>query len=139
MSSYLSRFINVNTFKKLIIAFGITDETFAIGSKNPNASYQLKLNFIAYSSWIFGTALGLFFGYLIPKNLVNVLPFALIALFIFILVDGIKCSKDVLIAIIAGSVSALLSFMQGWNILVAALIACSVGWIMEEKKWTKLL
>jgi hypothetical protein len=29
--------------------------------------------------------------------------------------------------------------MQGWNILVAALIACSVGWIMEEKKWTKLL
>ena len=134
MSSYLSKFIKTNAFKKAIIAFGITDETFAIGSKNPNSSYQLKLNFIAYFSWIFGTALGLAFGYLIPKSLIDILPFALITLFIFILVDGIKCNRDILVAIVAGVFSVLLSFMRGWNVLIAALIACFVGYIMEVSK-----
>lgn len=142
MSSYFSPlYTGVSRMKKLLVAFGITDETFALASKRfrqsaVNPAYHLTLNFLCYVSWICGTAAGLFSGYLIPVTVAEVLPFTLTALFIAILVMSIETRLDVYVALLSGFVAVLLApFPKGWNILIAAMIACTVGGVAE--KWTK--
>ena len=140
MSSYIATLysrINVGRIKRALVSFGITDETFAIASRRleelPDANYNLGLNFLCYASWITGTAVGLFFGNVIPLSVVDVLPFALTALFITLLVLSVKNRVDVVVAAIAGIVSVMLGFLPvGWNIMIAALAACAAGGVFER-------
>ncbi|AEA46943.1 AzlC family ABC transporter permease [Archaeoglobus veneficus] len=143
MSSYIATLygkIKASTLKKAIVSFGITDETFAIASRRlrelPDANYHLSLNFLCYASWVSGTAVGLLFGNMIPSAVVDVLPFALTALFITLLVLSVRTRVDVFVAAFAGVVSTLLSFLPvGWNVMLAAILACVLGGVLE--KWTR--
>jgi len=142
MSSYMSALysrINAGRIKRALVSFGITDETFAIASKRlkelPDANYNLGLNFLCYVSWITGTAVGLLFGNVIPLNVVDALPFALTALFITLLVLSVENRVDVAVAAIAAIVSILLGFLPvGWNVMIAALVACALGGVFERWK-----
>jgi len=142
MSSYFSPFYrHVSRTKKLLVSFGITDETFAVASKRfrqsaVSPSYHLTLNFLCYISWVGGTTAGLFSGYLIPLSVAEVLPFTLTALFIAILVMSIETRFDIYIALLSGTLAIILTpLTKGLNILIAALIACTAGGVVE--KWTK--
>ncbi|MFP4557914.1 MAG: AzlC family ABC transporter permease [Archaeoglobaceae archaeon] len=142
MSSYFSPFYSkVNRLKKVLVSFGITDETFALASRrfqegSGDTSYHLGLNFLCYSSWVGGTVVGLFFGSIVPASIADVLPFTLVALFISILVLNINNRLDIGIAVFSGVLAtALISLPEGWNILVATLAACLVGGVAEQ--WTK--
>ncbi|ADC64910.1 AzlC family protein [Ferroglobus placidus DSM 10642] len=137
MSSYLSRFyIGVSKRIKAVVSFGITDETFAVASKRfqegkANPSYNLQLNFFSYSAWVSGTALGIFFGAILPEDVSRVLPFGLTALFISILVSSVKEKSDLIAALTAGIFAVVLP--SGWNIVVASLVGCFAGGVAE--KW----
>jgi len=138
MSSYLATFYRgTNLFRKAIVAFGVTDETFAIASRRFNENkasfeYNVRLNFLCYVSWILGTAAGVF-APSVPQELVEVLPFALVAIFICILVMSVSSKLDAVVAVIAGLLATLLSFLPtGWNIIVATLTACLVGGVAER-------
>jgi len=141
MSGYLASLysrIRASTIKKTAISFGITDETFAIASRRlkelPDSSYHLTLNVLCYSSWVTGTAVGLLFGSVISPDLIGVLPFALTALFIALLVASIRSKIDVVVAVFAGATSTLLMFLPaGWNVMLSALLACTLGGVLE--KW----
>jgi 4-azaleucine resistance transporter AzlC len=142
MSSYLSTFYKkVSRLKKALVSFGITDETFAVASRRfqegvASPRYHLNLNFLCYTSWVTGTAVGLIFGSIIPLSVVEVLPFGLITLFISILVLNIKTRLDFAVAVFSGILATILIFLpEGWNILLATLAACLVGGVVE--KWTK--
>ncbi len=165
MSSFLNTYYkNLGRLKKVAIAFGITDETFAIASNGlkdltrdlersnaPNTSntsntskeskvsfspfkYQFTLNSVSYLSWVSGTFLGFVAGSMIPEEILNVLPFTLTALFLYLLVINISEKRDVGIALIAGTISVMLAGIAiGWNIFIATLVACFVGSEIERK------
>jgi len=162
MSSFLNTYHkNLGKLKKVAIAFGITDETFAIASNGlkdltrdlensnaPNTSntsnaskapfspfkYQFTLNSVSYLSWVFGTFLGFVAGSMIPEEILNVLPFTLTALFLYLLVINISGKRDIGIALIAGAISVMLAGIAiGWNIFIATLVACFVGSKIERR------
>ena len=146
MSSFLNTYHKSHgKLKKILIAFGITDETFAIASNglreldlsNPSKAfrYQLTLNTASYASWVLGTLAGYEVGALIPTDILEVLPFILTALFLYLLVINISGKRDVGIALIAGIIAVLLArFAVGWNIFIATLVACFIGSKMEGKR-----
>ncbi|MBC2581465.1 AzlC family ABC transporter permease [Clostridium sp. DJ247] len=74
MSSSLSQRIAENTSIKLlsVLAYGITDETFAVASlkeeEKINPWFILGLNIIAFASWNFGTCIGLLLGDILPET-----------------------------------------------------------------------
>ena len=138
MSSYLSTFYRkVSRIKRTLVAFGITDETFAIASRRFNEgkadfSYNIRLNLLCYASWIAGTAVGVYIP-IVPGTFVSVLPFALTAFFICILVLSINSKLDAIVAVVAGAVATALAYLPtGWNIIVASLVACAFGGVAER-------
>jgi len=141
MSSYLATlYRKKNPLKMALVSFGITDETFAIASRKlkekPDANYHLCLNFLCYASWVSGTVVGILFGNIIPLSIIDILPFALTTLFISLLVLSVRTKVDVAVVVIAGITATLLGFLpKGWNIIIATLVACSLGGVLE--KWTK--
>ena len=146
MSSFLNTYHkNHSKIKKILLAFGITDETFAIASKGlkelksgSSFSYQITLNSISYLSWVIGTLIGFEIGSLIPPEILEVLPFVLTALFLYLLVINISSKRDVSVATIAGVIAILLSKNAvGWNIFIATLVACFVGSKLEGKDESK--
>ncbi|MBO8183598.1 MAG: AzlC family ABC transporter permease [Archaeoglobus sp.] len=156
MSSFLNTYHKSHgRLKKILIAFGITDETFAIASnglkelslKSEQESsvsvitsskaftYQFTLNSISYLSWVFGTFLGFKIGGVIPGEILEVLPFVLTALFLYLLVTNISSRRDVGIAAVAGIIAVLLSkHAVGWNIFIATVVACFIGGKLERKE-----
>lgn len=144
MSSYFSPlYSRTDSLKKALIAFGMTDETFAIASKKlrmekGEPAYHISLNLLCYASWVAGTFVGLQFGAVIPPNFADVLPFTLTALFISILILSITNRFEIYVGLLAGLISLSLSIFQlptGWNILIATLIACLAGG--ASQKWMK--
>jgi|Deesub1362A_J573_1020465.scaffolds.fasta_scaffold01059_12 4-azaleucine resistance transporter AzlC len=142
MSSYFSPlYRRAGRLRKLVVSFGITDETFAVASKRFQNSdvqplYHIKLNSLCYASWVTGTAAGLLFGSTIPSGVAEVLPFTLTALFVAILVMSIEKRLDIYVALLAGVFATLLTPLpKGWNILTAAVIACIFGGVTE--RWMK--
>jgi 4-azaleucine resistance transporter AzlC len=142
MSGFLNTYHKTHSaWKKLLIAFGITDETFAISTNGlkqlksgKSFKYQLTLNSLAYASWVFGTFLGFAIGKLLPEDILEVLPFTLTALFLYLLVVNVSGRKDACVALIAGLLSLLLANAVGWNIVIATLVGCWVGSRLEERK-----
>ncbi len=137
MSSYLSTFYRgVHWTKRVVVAFGITDETFAISSRRfgegrADFVYNASLNFMCYASWVSGTAAGL----LLPSapQAVELLPFALTAFFICILVLSVESVHHIFVLVIAGVAAITLSSLPtGWNIIVATLLASFAGGVVER-------
>lgn len=150
MSSSLSQRIENNTEKKLlsVIAFGITDETFAVASLRKedkiNPWIILGLNFMAYISWILGTCVGVFIGDALPETLKSSMGIALYSMFIGLLVPELRNSKPVLfVALVAILVSCLLKWIPifsfistGWSVIISTVVGAFMGAIFcgkEEK------
>lgn len=135
MSGYMSGiFGSLKSLKKAILAFGLTDETFAVGIMNVKSrddwKFQIKLNFLALTAWVSGTAFGLFFGTLIPDSLNHVLPFGLTAMFIAILTSSVKNAGHAISAIVAGIIAVLIGTNTG--IVVAAIMGIIAGGVSER-------
>ena len=76
-----------------VIAFGITDETFAIASMrqgNLTESYMLGLNFTSYAGWVIGTLTGFIAGDFLPAVLQESISICLYSMFVAILIPAVK-------------------------------------------------
>jgi 4-azaleucine resistance transporter AzlC len=118
-----------------IVAFGITDETFAIASTRNDrlsTSFLIGLESTAYFGWIAGTVVGHNLGRVLPDAIQRSLGIALYALFIAILVPAVKRScRAAVIALLSAGCHVLLSQIgvvsSGWNIIIAILVGAAVG------------
>lgn len=128
----------VNKFQRGIMAFGITDETFAVASlEKEEITYNYMLGLITgpYFGWALGTFLGASINTILPDTLQQSMGIALYAMFIALIIPPAKKSRSVLIvltiSIIISSIIRwikLFSFISsGWSIIISTLIAASVG------------
>lgn len=119
-------------------AWGVTDETFAISIGKFHAGqadyrYSLALNYTAYASWVTGTVMGAFAGYVVPPVLQSSLEFALYSMFVGLLILQLSNRLHVVIAVVSACLSIVFSrFMGGtWHIIAAAMIGATLGLILE--------
>lgn len=85
---------SLSLIKRVLIFSGITDETYAILSLSRRKSLQTfagmgGLVLASYLSWVFSTAIGVWFASLIPASVSNSMSIALYALFVGLLVTAL--------------------------------------------------
>lgn len=134
-SAYSKYFKNDQLGVLAFLSFFITDESFAIGinkakykNEEFNKSYLFGVELSGYFTWAIVTTLGAFAGNLIKDFSAFGLDFALPAMFIGLLALLIKNKKDLLVCAIAGVLSVLLSltFLSGFTVIIAALVAAMI-------------
>ncbi len=144
MSSSLSLYCRNNGRTLLsFYAYGITDESFAVNQslfKQGNwGIYQaLTVNQASNLVWIIATICGGFFGRFVPSNAFGI-DYALIAMFICLLVFQLKGMIYVVVAVIAGGGAVFLSLLIPGNIYVvlASVVAATIGLFILNLKKTK--
>lgn len=139
MSISLSqRLEKVSIWKKLIIAFGNTDEIFAVAvSKycDLNFNYMAGLILCSFSGWVGGTILGALCGSIIPQSILSAMGIALYAMFIAIIIPPAKKSRAVLLVVALGALISVAIYYipfinqlnSSWRIIIAGVISTLIG------------
>jgi len=116
-----------------LFAYGVTDESFAVNlAKFNGGDWDLKralvLNHSANFTWIASTIIGGYTGQFIPDRALGI-DYALIAMFICLLVFQLKGRKYVITAIIAGISAIIMSSIVPGNsyIVMASILAATAG------------
>jgi 4-azaleucine resistance transporter AzlC len=140
MSSSLSVFLKeVSRLKLTLFAYGVTDESFAVnyvrfkeGGWDPDSA--LVVNHLPNLTWIAATIMGGYGGQFIPAGAFGI-DYALIAMFICLLVFQLKAWKYVLTAILSGTLAVILSLTLpgNWYIVLASVIAATIVVMIVKK------
>ena len=124
----------IRTKDKLLIAFGVTDEVFAvaIGKRQTlGRKYLFSLLIAPYLGWTLGTLFGALAGNILPELVVTALGVSMYAMFIAIVVPAAKDEKPIFFCILMSVVlssafefiPALSAVPSGFAIIISALIA----------------
>jgi len=130
----------------LVLGFGITDETFVVASIEERLTlrYFFGLIVTVYLAWLSGTLVGAGFSSLIPPVIARGMGVALYAMFIAILVPGVKKSwVNGLVAVAGGLLAWGASVLipgipSGWRIVIAILVASAFGAMLGSADETGL-
>ncbi|MBO4781831.1 MAG: AzlC family ABC transporter permease [Lachnospiraceae bacterium] len=139
---------SVTFWKKLIIAFGNTDEIFAVAmnhQKSLTLPYMVGLQSLPIVGWTAGTFLGAVASNLMPERVAVAMNVMLYGMFIAIVLPVAKKSKPVLIvASIAIFLSSLFYFVPflkeisaGISIIICTVAAASIGAVLFPVKDTE--
>lgn len=149
LSSYLAPYFRHNSFlKNLLLGSQLTDETFAVAAALPEEqrrrgidfAWMWGLNLTAYVNWVLGNLLGAVAAEMIPTRFVAGLQFALVAMFIGLIVLQFQASArrhiDALAALTAGLLVIPLALWLGkdYSIILAAVIGATLG--LGVMRWT---
>lgn len=124
-----------------LVAFGITDETFAVSGGAPSLSseYMLGLELVSYGGWVAGTVVGFLAGSFVPPVVQAALGILLYALFIAILIPGVIDRPSMLI--VAGSsalahvaMTAVWDGPAGVRLMLAILAGATVGALLPAER-----
>lgn len=119
-------------WQRLIIAFGNTDEIYAVSMQQKGLlkfRYMVGLILSAYSGWVGGTIIGSVASSVLPQAIISALGIAIFAMFIAIIIPPAKKSKPIVIVIlIAVIMRCLFQFVPGLNQISSgwAVIICGV-------------
>jgi 4-azaleucine resistance transporter AzlC len=124
-----------------LIAFQLTDETYAIGLQrflkgDGSAAYQIGANLSMYVTWQSSTIIGMLIGTQIPDPATYGLDLVFPLTFIGLLVPILKTRIDTSVAFFAGILAlAGALFMPGrWYILLAGVVASGLGMLLGARK-----
>lgn len=134
MSTYVMRRLNQSTLKaKLIMAFGVTDESFALYSVEPESSgapFFAGVACMTFFSWVIGTVAGSFLIRFVPQEICSYLVIALYAMYIQMIAPKAVGDPDILkTVLISILLNCILSVWipSGWSIIIAMLVGAAVG------------
>lgn len=133
---------DVPVFKRLVTAFGITDECFVLASSREGAivpEYYWGIAFVSYLGWVAGTAVGCFTQTVLPAAIQQAAGITCFAMFASLLATD---SKEFPFALVIGAVSAginsllivMLKFPTGWAFVISMLIATVFGALSPQGK-----
>ena len=122
-----------------LYAYGVTDESFAVNLPRFNARTwslprALMVNHAANLTWCISTVAGGIGGRFIPEGALGI-DYALIAMFICLLIYQIRKPIHLLTAVVAGITAVGLALMIPGNtyIVIASIAASTVGVIIQRK------
>ena len=146
MSLSLSQVLEpqVGTGKRALMAFGITDEIFALGVVQRPLSwrYYMGLMTLPIFTWTLGTWMGALLGSLVPPWICSVLCMGLYGMFLAIIVPPAKANRHLLFALLlAVALSCLFTYLpalQGVSASLAIIIsgviaALAAAWLFPRK------
>lgn len=99
--------------KRMIIAFGITDETYTLASVEEgkiNYKFMFGLILIPYLGWALGTFIGAISTEFMPANLQDALGIALYGMFLAIIIPAGKKDKNIALGIVISIVFSFIIF-----------------------------
>ena len=122
-----------------LYAYGVTDESFAVNLPRFNAgtwslSRALVVNHAANLTWFISTVAGGIGGRFIPAGAFGI-DYALIAMFICLLIYQIRKLIHLLTAVLAGLLAVVLALAMPGNtyIVIASIVAATAGVIIQRK------
>lgn len=135
-----------STPHRMLAAFGITDEIFAVayaqkGKLKP--AYLYGLISISMAGWILGTYLGAAAGQVLPERLNSAMGIVLYGMFLAICIPPAKKSKGVLLAVLAAAVCSTVFYYGvpaisgGFSVVISAVAAaalCSLCFPLPEEE-----
>ena len=140
MSSSLA--LHLGSVKKStlsLFAYGVTDESFAVNlskfrDRNWDVKRGLVVNHAPNFTWLTCTVIGGYSGQFIPANAFGI-DYALVAMFIGLLVFQLKGRKYVITAVIAGALAVVLSLIVPGNlyIVLASILAATLGVVFTKR------
>lgn len=138
MALALSQRLNkrFNMPHRLAASYGITDEIFAVCSKQLeplDPLYMYGMIFIAFLGWVSGTTLGAAAGQLLPSSVSNAMGIVLYGMFLAIIIPPSRKERSVLtVVIIAAAISILFKYLitfvsGGFAVIISAAAASALG------------
>ena len=136
---------SVKTGERFLIAFGNTDEIFAIASGRPGtvtAPYFYGLMTLPIICWTGGTLVGAAAGKILPAMVLSALGVAIYGMFIAVILPKAKKSRAVaLVALGAAAMSCCFTWVPGLNrvsggfaIIICAVVAAALGALLAPRK-----
>jgi 4-azaleucine resistance transporter AzlC len=140
MSSSLALYLrSVNKRWTALFAYGVTDESFAVNltrfrDSNWDWRQALVLNQTANVAWIASSIVGAYSGQFIPAGAFGI-DYALIAMFLCLLVFQLRGRLYALTAIVAGVLAVFLALLLPGNsyIVLASVLAALIGVVCRRK------
>lgn len=125
-----------HTPQRLLAAYGITDEIFAVahakdGTLKPTYLYGMIL--VAFLGWTTGTLLGAVAGEILPQALTDAMGIMLYGMFLAVIIPAARESKGALtVIIIAAAISILIYYVLtsvsgGFSVIISAVAAAAIG------------
>ena len=136
---------SVSLGQRFIIAFGNTDEIFAVAMghfKDVTFLYMIGLELLPLIGWTGGTVAGAIACDLLPKSVCSALSLALYGMFVAIVVPAAKKSRPVMVVVFMAAVlSCILYYVpflqfisKGIGIIICTIIAAAIGAILFPVK-----
>lgn len=132
-------------WQRFIIAFGVTDEIFAVSMQQREPlrfSYLMGLMLFSFFGWNLGTVLGTFASSVLPEAVRSALGIAIYAMFLAIIIPPARKSK-LIAAVITSAVllSCALHWIpglnvldEGWSIIISGVTAALGGAAVAAKQ-----
>ena len=132
--------------KRLAVAFGITDEIFAVSMQRDHAltsAYMAGLILTPVLGWTGGTFVGAAATSLMPPVLSNAFGIALYGMFVAIIVPPAKEQKNVLFAVVLAIVASVAckylpvikNLSSGWTIILITIVVCVIAaWLFPVEE-----
>ncbi|RAU46109.1 MULTISPECIES: AzlC family ABC transporter permease [unclassified Pseudomonas] len=128
---------------RLLLAFWLTDETFAVvqryylvHGRSPLAHwYWLGVTSALYTCWVSSSLVGVLFGQAVPDMASWGLEFAMLATFIGIVVPLLRNQSQIAAALAAGAVALMTwSWPYKLGLMAAAFSGIAVGVLLERRQ-----
>ena len=112
MSASLSQNVDpaLPTGKRMAIAYGLSDEVFALSAMYPkplDPLYTFGIISVAVPGWTIGTLMGAAMGQILPARVVSALGLAIYGMFLAIIIPDAKKSRPVFLAILAAMAGSI--------------------------------
>lgn len=127
--------------QRLLAAFGVTDESFAIYTTIPQKqctpAFFFGIIIVTYSSWNIGTLIGAVASDFLPAIVTASLGIALYAMFIGLLMPGLRGNtRLILLVLITAVANSMLSLCipSSWALIISTLAGAFAGVFFVELK-----
>ena len=138
-SSVMSRLEKTSLRTKLICAFALCDESFALFSLagSNSAAYLLGANTALYGTWVFSTLVGCVLGQFLPEVIAKGFGVAFYAAFLSMLVPNAVKHKGILyLVILAAVINTVLQIFlpSSWAVIIAMVASAALGVFFVEEQ-----
>lgn len=138
--SVMSRLEKTSLRKKLLCAFALCDESFALFSLSDSrsAAYLLGVNTAIYGTWVLSSFAGCMMGQLLPQFIAKSFGIAFYAAFLAMLIPNAVKNKGIFyLVLLSAGINTVLQFFLpvSWAVILSMVISAAVGTYFAEEEY----